>query len=78
VNAADELAALRARWPTEYRDGARCAFLLRFEGDRERGGYPRGFPRWPLDRRNTWFAGFNVGYHDRLRLAKKGFDDANS
>ena len=63
---------LRERWPTEYRDGARGAFLLRFEGDREPGGYPRGFHRWPLDRRNTWFAGFNRGYHDRLRVLDEG------
>ncbi len=65
-----ELDALRNRWPDDYRDGARCAFLRTFDGDREAGGFPRGFRRWPLDRRNAWFAGFNVGFHDRLRLVK--------
>jgi hypothetical protein len=66
-----ELTALRARWPTELRDGARYAFLRRFYGDREAGGYPFDFHTWPLDRRNAWFAGFNVGFHDRLRLAQE-------
>jgi hypothetical protein len=60
----------KEQWPDEYRDGARCAFLRRFEGDREEGGYPRGFHEWPLERRNAWFAGFNRGFHDRLGLAR--------
>ena len=30
-----ELTTLRAQWPAEYRDGARCAFLIRFDGERE-------------------------------------------
>jgi hypothetical protein len=67
---------LRARFPSEWRAGARCAFLCRFDGDCERGGYPRGFHQWPLDRRNAWFAGFNVGFHDRLALARKVLGDA--
>ena len=32
-----------------------------------RQAYPRGFTDWPLERRNAWFAGFNVGYCDRKR-----------
>ena len=65
---ADEVARLRQRWPDEFRDGARCAFLRRFDGARQEGGYPLGFRRWPLERRNAWFAGFNRGFHDRLGL----------
>ena len=65
------MARLRQRWPEEFRDGARCGFLLRFDGDRERGGYPRGFHVWPLDRRNAWFAGFNRGFCDLSRLAQE-------
>jgi hypothetical protein len=72
MSAGAELAALRSRWPDDFRDGARCGFLLRFDGEREEGGYPRGFHLWPLERRNAWFAGFNVGFHDRLRLAREG------
>jgi hypothetical protein len=71
MSAADEVARLSRRWPAEFRDGARSAFLLRFDGDREKGGYPRGFHHWPPDRCNAWFAGFNVGFHDRLRLAQE-------
>lgn len=59
---------LKGRWPDEFRDGARCAFRRRFDGDREPGGYPRGFHRWPLDRPNAWFCGFNVGRLDRVAL----------
>jgi hypothetical protein len=62
---------LREQRPIEWRDGARCAFLLRFDGDREQGGYPRGFHRWPQRRRNAWFAGFNKGYHDRMRVLQE-------
>jgi hypothetical protein len=71
MNYDDQVARLRQRWPDEFRDGARCAFLLRFDGDRETGGYPRGFHRRPLERRDAWFGGFNVGFHDRLRLAQE-------
>jgi hypothetical protein len=59
---------IRARWPAEWRDGARCAFLETFEGEREKGGYPKGFHAWPLDLRNGWFAGYVRGFLDRLAL----------
>jgi hypothetical protein len=61
---------LREKWPPEFRDGARCGFLQRHEGVGNPGGYPPGFDHWQLERRNAWFAGFNVGFHDRLRLSK--------
>ena len=59
---------IRARWPSEWKDGARTAFLETFEGEREKGGYPLGFHAWPLDRRNGWFAGYVRGFLDRLAL----------
>jgi hypothetical protein len=65
---ADEIARLTQRWPDEFRDGARFAFLRRFDGTRQEGGYPSRFQYWPLERRNAWFAGFNRGFHDRLDL----------
>jgi hypothetical protein len=67
----EEAARLRQRWPTEFRDGARGALLMRFDGQREPGGYPLGFNGWPLERRNAWFAGFNGGFHDLLRLLQE-------
>jgi hypothetical protein len=71
MSATDEVAELRGRWPDEFRDGARCGFLFYFDDERESGGYPRGFHTWRLERRNAWFAGFNAGFHDRLRLAQE-------
>lgn len=57
--------SLNASFPAEYRDGARCAFLQSFAGERESGGFPLGFHAWPIARRNAWFAGFNRGLSDR-------------
>jgi hypothetical protein len=58
--AVDERARIKHAYPEEFRDGARRAF------NRVKR-YPRGFVDWPHDRRNAWFAGFNVGYCDRQR-----------
>ncbi len=66
-----EREALLGRWPVEFRDGARCGLLREYPGDREAGGYPRGFHKWPLDRRNAWYAGFNLGFHERLRAQEE-------
>ena len=60
-------ARIKGSFPTEFADGARCAFLQKFEGEREKGGYPPGFHQWPLERRNSWFAGYNHGRSERLR-----------
>jgi hypothetical protein len=64
------LKRLQDKWPPEFRDGVRCGFLQKREGVRDPGGYPPGFDQWQLERRNAWFAGFNVGFHDRLRLSQ--------
>jgi hypothetical protein len=58
---------LKRPWPDEFADGERCAFLGRFEGAREGGGYPLGFHAWPLERRNRWYCGFNYGLLERRR-----------
>jgi len=71
MNAADEVEMIRKAWPTEFNDSARCAFLQRHDGDREKGGYPLGFHRWSPDRRNAWFAGFNKGRCDRQQASLK-------
>jgi hypothetical protein len=57
---------LKTSWPNEFGDGALCAFTQHFSGDRETGGYPRGFNKWPLERRNAWFAGYGYGRVQRL------------
>jgi hypothetical protein len=61
---------LQDTWPLEFRDGVRCGFLQKRDGPGDTGGYPQGFNHWQLERRNAWFAGFNVGFHDRLRLSQ--------
>jgi hypothetical protein len=56
---------LRRAWPAEFDDGVRSGLTLKFEGPRELGGYSKGFHSWPLEKRNAWFSGFNVGYVKR-------------
>ena len=51
---------IKLAYPEEFNDGAKRAFT----GDKL---YPPGFAAWPLEKRNAWFAGFNVGYCDRAR-----------
>jgi hypothetical protein len=72
---ADERAALRQRFRQEWEDGARCGFSRVYPGKREKGGYPAGFHNWPLDRRNSWFSGYYVGFCDRLRVAQEDGSD---
>jgi hypothetical protein len=62
-----ERARLKRAWPEAFTDGERGAFLQRFAGERERGGYPHGFHGWPLECRNTWYCGFNFGLIERQR-----------
>lgn len=63
----DERVRLKSAWPNEFADGERCAFLQRYAGTREPGGYPLGFHRWPLERRNAWYCGVNFGLVERER-----------
>lgn len=60
-------AAIQAKWPAEFNDGARYGLLNKCHGKREPGGFPPGFHDWPLNRRNAWFAGFDEGYSRRTR-----------
>jgi hypothetical protein len=58
---------LRQAFPAEFDDGVA----------RARAGnplYPLNFASWPLDKRNSWFAGFNQGYHTRLRSTPERAD----
>ena len=67
MSADAERAHFKRAWPDEFANGERCAFYKRFDGERERGGYPKGFHRWPLERRNAWYCGFNLGRVERRR-----------
>jgi hypothetical protein len=70
MNAETERARLKDKFPAEFRDGARTAFLGKGDGTREKGSYPLGFHSWPIDRRNAWFAGFNHGMLERVAREK--------
>ncbi|WP_363347150.1 hypothetical protein [Methylocystis echinoides] len=52
---------IRAEFADEYDAGARAGFT-------DSPDYPVGFHSWPLERRDAWFAGFNVGRCDRLKM----------
>jgi hypothetical protein len=68
-DARHERRRLKSMGPAEFEDGARCAFTEHFSGERERGGYPRGFHQWPLERRNAWYSGYG---HGRIRRLSGG------
>jgi hypothetical protein len=67
-----EAARLKRLWSEEFRDGARCAFLRQFDGDREAGGYPRGFHRWSVQwtgsRSEAREVGYLLGANQRSRV----------
>jgi hypothetical protein len=58
---------IRRDFPREFTDGESMGAGWEPGGEREKGGYPLGFHEWALERRNAWFAGFNLGYARRKR-----------
>lgn len=56
---------LKKAWPAEFEHG----YLTGLTGKEQKpcgpGVYPEGFHEWPLERRNAWFAGCNVGIVER-------------
>lgn len=62
-----ERAKARAAFPKEFDDGARYWFSADSvdEPGRERGGFPRRFRDWSLERRDAWWAGACQGIDDR-------------
>ena len=66
MSAEAERERLERAWPDAFRDGVRAAFGF-FPPAHELGGYFKGFHGSPLERRNAFFAGFNLGFGDRRR-----------
>ena len=63
-----ERQARRACSPELFDDGARMGFRGQADnGEREPGGYPKGFHQLPLEARNAWWSGWNKGRCDRER-----------
>jgi hypothetical protein len=52
---------IRAQFPHDYDAGARAGFTKSPE-------YPSGFHSWSLERRDAFFAGYNAGRCDRLKI----------
>lgn len=69
--APDVRRALRERHPDAFDAGARRGFAMKLGTDTEPGGYPKGFHMWSPDRRNAYFAGWNLGNFKR-NSAKSG------
>jgi hypothetical protein len=74
MTADEERARLKRAWPDEFADGAKCGLTGGAEGPREPGGYPKTFHTWEIERRNSWWAGWNKGYCDRRCLKQEGGD----
>jgi hypothetical protein len=58
-------AELCAKFPSEFEHGYRTGYLGEFQKPCDAAGYMIGHHTWPLDRKNAWFAGFNLGYVER-------------
>jgi hypothetical protein len=58
-------AALCAKFPNEFEHGYRTGYLGENQPPCDAAGYMIGHHTWPLDRKNAWFAGFNLGHFER-------------
>jgi hypothetical protein len=75
VSAERERADLKANHPAAFREGMRLGLGLTLKAEREPGGYPKGFHGWPLEKRNAWFAGFNIGRIEHARRVAQPPDE---
>jgi hypothetical protein len=71
MSAEIERAAIRTKYPDEFRLGYRAGFRGEPDEPCDEGGYPPGFHTWPLERCNAWFAGVNAGLIDLEKLIQK-------
>jgi hypothetical protein len=55
-------AEYREKFPQEVEHGFLSGFTGEFQQPCDAAGYPPGFHSWPLERRNAWWAGANLGY----------------
>jgi hypothetical protein len=55
--------------PNIFEAGARAGFSLAFDRDADGDGYPGRFKKWSAQKRDSWVAGFDYGFHARMRLA---------
>ena len=74
--------SLREKWPDAFDDGTRCGFLDECPGDRELGGYPKGYQpgvsaslTWALTLRERGLPCFPCRA-DKRPATPRGFKDA--
>ena len=78
AHARNERRRLKRFYPDAYNDGLLVGSGVK-QGPREPGGYPCGFHSWPLERRNAWWAGANLGYlRAHPQRSRREADDADS
>jgi hypothetical protein len=65
MNAEQIRAELCAKFPAEFEAGYRYGLTGATQPPCDAAGYPIGFREWPLDRRNAWWAGFNLGHVEK-------------
>jgi hypothetical protein len=58
-------AALCEKYPAEFHHGYATGYVGDPQPPCDAAGYQPGFRTWPLDRRNAWFAGWNLGNVER-------------
>ena len=58
-------AALFAKFPREFEHGYRSGYLGEHQHPCDSAGYMIGHHTWPSERKNAWFAGFNLGHAER-------------
>jgi hypothetical protein len=54
-------AELCRRFPQAFEHGYRTGYLGEFQHSCDAAGYMIGHHTWPIERRNAWFAGWNLG-----------------
>lgn len=52
---------LLKRYPAEFEHGYLSGFTGELQSPCDQAGCPSGFHSWPLQRRNAWYAGWNLG-----------------
>jgi hypothetical protein len=67
MSAEQTRAGLCAKFPKEFERGYRYGVTGGVQPECDAAGYPYGFREWSLDRRNAWWAGFNIGHVKRER-----------
>jgi len=56
---------LFSKYPEEFEHGYLSGFTGEHQKPRDAAGYMIGHHTWPAERKNAWFAGFNLGHAER-------------